>query len=207
MKTLSGMHPTKRLLIDQTVALMGSKLSHQIESDEILLSSHVSKGSLYHHFEDFSHLIETAQIEIFQKNTDQGLNRIISRLRADSIPQEVFRQLINCISDRKSDRSLFEVQERIIMTADAQISPRLKIHHLAAQEQIVLTWMLFFAECSDRGWVDTELNDRSVGTMVEVLIHGRVIGDLSMELVDGARWMLLIESFIAGTYFRNVQVR
>ena len=56
-------HPTKALLISTTVKLLDTKLPNEIAVDEILETSGISKGSLYHHFEDLSELLEVAQVE------------------------------------------------------------------------------------------------------------------------------------------------
>ena len=50
------MHPTKSLLISTTVKLLGTRLPGEIAVDEILDASGISKGSLYHHFEDLGEL-------------------------------------------------------------------------------------------------------------------------------------------------------
>ena len=161
---------------------------------------------MYHHFEDFPHLVETAQIEIFRKNTYIDLKLIMSKMTTESNPQEIFQQLIDAITAKKISLSIFEQKERIIIIADAQLSPRLKVHLLDAEEEIILTWMAFFEKCIELGWADPALNDRSVGTMIEVLIHGRVVGDISPEYIDIYRWILLIKRFIQETYFRFAEV-
>ena len=56
-------HPTKALLIATTVTLLDTKLPNEIAVDEILEASGISKGSLYHHFEDLGELLEIAQVE------------------------------------------------------------------------------------------------------------------------------------------------
>ncbi len=206
MSTSSEMHPTKRLLIEHTISMMETKLSHQINAEAVLQRSLVSKGSLYHHFEDFSHLMEVAQIEIFRRNTNVDLKNIISGMNIDSNPLDIFRQLMDSITSKRLSLSNFEQQERLIIIADAQLSPRLKAHLLQVEDEIILTWMEFFRKCLDLGWADPHLNDRSIGTMVEVLIHGRVIGDISLESVDTYRWIMLIQRFIEETYFRLAKV-
>ena len=56
MASRTAVHPTKQTLIDTVLALMEKKSIEQISSDEVLEISNISKGSLYHHFEDFPEL-------------------------------------------------------------------------------------------------------------------------------------------------------
>ncbi len=57
-----SVHPTKTHLIETAVKLLDTQLPHEIAVDEILDKSGISKGSLYHHFEDLAELLEAAQV-------------------------------------------------------------------------------------------------------------------------------------------------
>ena len=55
------MHPTKQILLETTVALLDELPSDEVTSDTVLRRSGISKGSLYHHFPDYGHLIDDAE--------------------------------------------------------------------------------------------------------------------------------------------------
>ncbi len=55
-------HPTKEELIQTVVVLLEGTTLNQITSEQVLAISGISRGSLYHHFEDFSELLELAQV-------------------------------------------------------------------------------------------------------------------------------------------------
>lgn len=55
-------HPTKIRLIETTAELLENQFPQDIQVDEILEKSGISKGSLYHHFEDLGELLEAAQV-------------------------------------------------------------------------------------------------------------------------------------------------
>ena len=73
-------HPTKALLISTTVTLLESKLPGEIAVDEILDASGISKGSLYHHFEDLGELLEAAQVEIYAAWVDRSVEALIAMI-------------------------------------------------------------------------------------------------------------------------------
>ena len=68
-----GPHPTRERLIDTVVSLLDEKGAEHISVDEVLSSSGISKGSLYHHFEDYSDLIESAYIRRFSAWVDTSI--------------------------------------------------------------------------------------------------------------------------------------
>ena len=59
---MDSLHPTKRALVQTVLDQLKTKKPSDLTSELILETSGISKGSLYHHFEDFDDLIETAQV-------------------------------------------------------------------------------------------------------------------------------------------------
>ncbi len=59
---LTTFHPTKRLLVETVAGMLEAKKPSEILADGVLESSGVSKGSMYHHFEDLQELVETARL-------------------------------------------------------------------------------------------------------------------------------------------------
>ena len=55
-------HPTKSSLIECAADLLDKYRFDEITVEMILDRSSISKGSLYHHFEDIYHLLEAAMI-------------------------------------------------------------------------------------------------------------------------------------------------
>ncbi len=58
----SNLHPTAALLCKTVEQMLSEKKPDLITAEEVLEKSGISKGSLYHHFEDLSDLIETTLI-------------------------------------------------------------------------------------------------------------------------------------------------
>ena len=58
----SNHHPTKTALIEATRELLETNARKDISTEQILNKSGISKGSLYHHFEDLEELVEAAML-------------------------------------------------------------------------------------------------------------------------------------------------
>ena len=71
---MDSLHPTKRALIETVLELLKSVKPNELTSESVLEKSGISKGSLYHHFEDFDDLIETAEVIRYAAYVDQSIH-------------------------------------------------------------------------------------------------------------------------------------
>ena len=86
MRTPAGKdHPTRQKLIQSILDLSKNTSLQSIHSYDVLEHSGISKGSLYHHFENFQDLVEDAHLERFadsvqklHKHTNEYLPSIIT---------------------------------------------------------------------------------------------------------------------------------
>ena len=64
-------HPTRARLLEATIELLEQQSPDELQIDSILRASGVSKGSLYHHFEDGRALIDEALLRKFASGVDE----------------------------------------------------------------------------------------------------------------------------------------
>ena len=66
-------HPTKSALIECAADLLDKYRFDEITVEMVLDRSNISKGSLYHHFEDIYHLLEAAMIVRYARYVDTNI--------------------------------------------------------------------------------------------------------------------------------------
>ena len=66
-------HPTKEALINVVLDLLKTESLVEVHSEEVLHKSGISKGSMYHHFEDFQDLLEQAQVRRYGAFVDRSI--------------------------------------------------------------------------------------------------------------------------------------
>ena len=68
-------HATHRALIDCGVELAKEFGMYGFTVEQLLTKSGISKGSLYHHFEDFVDLVECVQVRIFTEYVELDISQ------------------------------------------------------------------------------------------------------------------------------------
>ena len=196
-----SLHPTKQTLIDTVVTLMDTQPSMEINSDQVLEISGISKGSLYHHFEDFPELVEHAMVARFARFVDNSvvmLNGVIAsaKTRADLV--EGLKKVTRATQAQELTRHR---SERVTAIAKAIRIPRMKA--LLGEEQERLTDALadLFRESVERGWGDPTLDPRVVGVMVQAYTIGKIVDDITPTRMDAENWNQAIDSVLDKVFF------
>ncbi len=196
-----SLHPTKQTLIDTVVTLMDTQPAMEINSDQVLEISGISKGSLYHHFEDFPELVEHAMVARFARFVDNSvvmLNGVITsaKTRADLV--EGLKKVTRATQAQELTRHR---SERVTAIAKAIRIPRMKA--LLGEEQERLTDALadLFRESVERGWGDPTLDPRVVGVMVQAYTIGKIVDDITPTRMDAENWNQAIDSVLDKVFF------
>ena len=117
-------HPTKARLIETTAALLETALPEAIQVDEILEKSGISKGSLYHHFEDLGELLEAAQIARYAVWVDRSIGFMTPLLSEAKTPADMIESLRKATIFTQSKEYMATRFQRARTLANSETSPR-----------------------------------------------------------------------------------
>lgn len=195
---------TREKLVETVLEMLKEGAPDDLRVEEVLEVSGISTGSLYHHFDDFGHLVETALIrryvEILETAADlvdEVLDQMISgeQLRFAAIgairqfaefntPEVRFeraRILGMCEHHERMREALGEAQQK-------------------ATDRIVAT---FEAEQQGAGRVNPDLDPRAIAVFIQSYSLGRIVDDIVPDPMDQQDWMRLIESVVARVILGN----
>lgn len=196
MKKPRDVHPTKALLLRTGVDLAAEHGLYGYTVEMLLDESGISKGSLYHHFEDFGNFVESVQVEIFTRYVDEDVANIaVAFERAES--PAAFRRFITAVVSspflpgRPESRLL-----RASMTGatngrddyrrrlgDAQLRIRSQLSDLIEQAKL-------------RGWVRPEVHADTAAAFMLAYSFGIVIDEVTGHPVDQAAWRDMVMAFM-----------
>jgi AcrR family transcriptional regulator len=189
-------HPTKARLIETTTGFLAKRNPTDITVDQILEASGISKGSLYHHFEDFSELLEIAQVVKYSQWVDKSIELIVSVIAGVKSRDELVAGVKTVtratqgpeFSEYRFDRA------RII----AQSSTSLRFKESLGVEQARLTSALedLFREAAEKGWCSPHLDARTLAVFIQAYTLGKIVDDIVKDRIDPESWNSLIDTVV-----------
>ncbi len=196
-----SLHPTKQTLIDTVVTLMDTQPAMEINSDQVLEISGISKGSLYHHFEDFPELVEHAMVARFARFVDNSVVMLKGVIASAKTRADLVEGLKKVTRATQAQELTRHRSERVTAIAKAIRIPRMKA--LLGEEQERLTDALadLFRESVERGWGDPTLDPRVVGVMVQAYTIGKIVDDITPTRMDAENWNQAIDSVLDKVFF------
>ena len=189
-------HPTRDRLIETMVELLDGSDPEHITADQVLSASGVSKGSLYHHFEDFEDLLEAALISRFSVNVDvtiDTMSKILATVNSRDEMLEALRELN--VYNQAQSRSSYRL-ERARAAGLTYSSPRFHDALGKEQERLTEAFIDLFKEAQNKGWMSTDIDARAAAVFVQAYTVGRVVDDIAPEKVDPDAWISLIMAVI-----------
>ena len=202
MKTLmKDMHPTKSHLIEAVSTYLDGHQGQDPCSDQVLLLSGISKGSMYHHFQDFSELIEMTRIFRFSKYIDHAVDGFKDALSLGGTKDDVRSRFLETVKNRQT------IDDKRQRTETAHLLS-LSIHHrqlgsVLAKEQERLTqrYADLYAQCVDMGYADKNLDPRSISVLLQSITWGRIVDDISLVQMKNEEWSSIIMNLLDHTFF------
>ena len=198
----STIHPTKAKLIEATSKLLKTVDRAHLTSDMILEEAGISKGSLYHHFEDLDELIEAALIQRYARWVDASIELMTQLLTSAASSDDIYSGLTGITRRTQSDEFRAERQNRIDVLSRAGSSKRFA--KLLGEEQQRLTDALtdLIREAQERGFYKKEVDARAIAVFIQAYTVGKIVDDFNENKVDPEEWVNLINLVIKTVFIK-----
>ena len=195
--TKGAEHATHRALIDCGVELAKEFGMYGFTVEQLLTKSGISKGSLYHHFEDFVDLVECVQVRIFTEYVELDISAIQRALDA-ATDRDKFVNLISLITRTalQPQRSTSRIQRaRIISATQGRERFATRIGH----EQKLLNDQMkrVISVGQERGWIPPHFDADALALFVQGYAFGLILNDVTEERVGAEEMAVVIDSVIA----------
>ena len=196
-----SVHPTKTLLIETAVMLLDTQLPHEIAVDEILEKSGISKGSLYHHFEDLAELLESAQVARYANWVDRSIELIVSIISKAKTKDDLFAgvkqmTVLTQSNDFKSYR-----YERARTIGNSQGHERFQKLLAVEQERLTSGLTDVIREVIEKGFFDKNLNPQVLAVFIQSYTLGKIVDDIVTNPVDQLDWNEFIDQMVFKSMF------
>jgi AcrR family transcriptional regulator len=181
-------HPTKTRLIETAAELLESQFPEAIQVDEILDKSGVSKGSLYHHFEDLGELLEAAQVARYATWVDRSISLIVPVLSGAKNRDDILNGLQTLTTYTQSSEYKSTRFSRARTLANSQHSERFKMALGLEQDRLTTALEDLVSEAKNKGLFKPELDSRIVAVFIQSYTLGKIVDDVVPTPMDQEKW-------------------
>ena len=191
-------HPTKVHLTEAAATLIDELGSQSFTVEQLLEKSNISKGSLYHHFEDFHDVIMQAQVLRFARYVEDDITALTNVLLASTSREDMFARL-DLISRATHDpaRSVRRA-DRIEILAGARHSEKMKNALAPTQARLTGAIADLVREMQAKEFVSEELDPAAVAVFIQAYSLGLIVNDVSNEPIDLEEWHAMISRMTRG---------
>ena len=186
-------------LMESTERLLKRHSPDKITTNMILKESCVARATMYHHFQDSAHLIESAMMSIFSRYVSNNIDLLKATVANSKNKAEFVAGLarvtdISQSSDRRESR--FN-RARLIALSDG--SERLA--EILAKEQLRLNRAIrqVFVDAQAQGWIRKDISVQAATVFIQAYTLGKILDDLVPNPIDDNDWNGLIGLFVERT--------
>ena len=191
-------HPTKVHLTEAAATLIDEFGSQGFTVEQLLETSNISKGSLYHHFEDFHDVIMQAQVLRFARYVEDDITALTNVLLAASSREDMFGRL-DLISRATHDPARSGRRaDRIEILAGARHSEKMKNALAPTQARLTGAIADLVREMKAKEFVSENLDPASVAVFIQAYSLGLIVNDVSNEPIDLEEWHAMISRMTRG---------
>lgn len=193
-------HPTKTHLIEAATELLKEFKSGDVTAEMVLLKSNVSKGSLYHHFDDLEELIETALLVRYAKWVDRSVSAMTPMMLNAKSKDDFYAGLVQATHQTQHPDLKKERFFRVEVLAKANSSERFAAKLRELQERLTDSLEDIIREAQERGFFRKSSDPKVIAVFIQAYSLGKVLDDLHSESVNQASYEELINTIIRDVF-------
>ncbi|MFM8922161.1 MAG: TetR/AcrR family transcriptional regulator [Candidatus Nanopelagicaceae bacterium] len=200
---LNSFHLTKRLLVETVVSMLDAKAPNEILAEEVLDVSGVSKGSMYHHFEDLQELVETAQVFRYSKWIDASIDYLTKNVATARSKEGLRESLLNLTNFTQSDDRKGARAERARALAACFENPRMAKQMGKETERLTDAIADVTEEVKNKGLFRADVDSKTLATFIQAYTLGKIVNDYNPTGVKEEQWVAFIMNIVEETFMER----
>lgn len=190
-------HPTRVALLDVTKRLIAEHGTDGFTVEMVLSESGISRGSLYHHFEDFPDLVESALIEVNRSYVDSSIELTARAIEAANSKEE-FLAAIAMVTQALHSEERFKARiDRVRMIALCADSPSFREKFGEAQAELVENLADVIRMAQGKGWARADFDPRALATFMSAYTVGVTLNDVSADPISFDAWNVVVRDVVS----------
>jgi len=195
------LHPTAQKLVETVIEMLKVTPYNGIKSENVLARSGISRGPLYHHFENFEDLIESAQTQIYLGSVTVWVTALASAIESSADADSAREQVRILVASESMKVSIQQLTQGIGIIHNASSIEQLHQRLGKTQEKLTQEWMKVYQLCIDKGWADSNIDSRAVAILIQAAFYGRILDNLSNVQMKSNDWIRALLRLFDGFFF------
>lgn len=195
MRMKGESHPTRKKLIATFLRLGEAQDFSTITVDAVLGEAQISKGSLYHHFNDFDDLLAQAKAHLFSIGVDRSIEMMGTMLEKSKTAED-FKALIRVlILDTLTPQGVHNRLMRARILGSSMRLPKLQEYVHTEQRRMTEEIAGIFMDAKGKGFVKQDVDPHLAAVFIQAYTFGKVVDDVSDAPIaadDWADWIMSI---------------
>lgn len=171
--------------------------------EEVLEASGVSKGSLYHHFKDFSELLEATQVYRYQLWIDASIEFLEARVVPSKTVEELRSALLELTQLTQSDKRKNARAERAQALAECFHNERLAKQMGEATQRLTEAIADVTTEVKNKGLFRESVSSTTLATFIQAYTLGKIVNDHNPNGVSEEEWDSFIMEIVDRTFMAD----
>jgi AcrR family transcriptional regulator len=189
---------TSEKLVETVLEMLKERSPEDMRVEEVLEVSGISTGSLYHHFDDFGHLVEMALVRRYIEILDTAaelIEEVLHQMATGDDPRFATSGAVRKFAEFNSPELRFE-RARILGMCDRHERMRDELSE-AQQRATDRIAALLEAGQQDSGRINPDLDARALAVFIQSYSLGRIVDDIVADQMEQQDWLALIETFMS----------
>ena len=190
-------HPTRTLLIDTSTRLIEQFGPTGFTVEMLLQESGISKGSLYHHFRDFTDVLEESMVSTYLKSVEEDLAVLEWMVRENHSPEQLRETLLSIVRISTTENRAAQRMRRVhLLSMSDHGTESMKAKLAFHQSQSIHNLAKVLKMAQEMNVVKSEFDPVALSGVVLALVFGRVLSDVSETPIPDEIWTPTIMAFL-----------
>lgn len=198
MDGVRATHPTKQHLLETATYLIEEHGAQGFTVEQLLEMSHISKGSLYHHFTDFADVITQSQTARFAKYVAEDIEMLTTVMVNTTSREDLLARLEQVARVAHGPSRTARRLDRAAIISSAQFSETGRAQLAATQQLLTDAISDLVRELQERKLIDVVVDAKAFSTFIQAYSLGLVLNDVTEHPVDEEVWLALIGRMLRG---------
>jgi AcrR family transcriptional regulator len=166
--------------------------ANDILVDNVLAASGISRGSLYHHFGDFSSLVEATLLRRFAENVESDVQAMESVTERASTKEEYWMHILKLSAETQIPERAQKRAERALIISMAAKDEKFGAALAIEQERLTAAMADTIGRAQIRGWVTPDIDRRAIAVFIQAYSLGRSVDDISSTQITQDDWVTVV---------------